>query len=235
MKLKIIESNSRGNCYILEGNKESLIVECGVGYAKLQRALDFNLSRVVGCLISHSHKDHCRSAYWVAGCGIDVYASQGTLSTFDFGHHRCKPIEALKKFSAGEFQVIPFAVEHDAPEPLGFLIKHPEAGIVLFMTDTIYTRHTFAGVDHYIIEANYDEELINERADKFVRDRVLNSHMSLETCKDFLAKSDTSKTKKIILIHLSENNADPVKFKRVIEETTGRPVVIAESNSIIDL
>ena len=40
MKLKILGSSSEGNCYILENDKEALILEAGVSFGKVKKALD---------------------------------------------------------------------------------------------------------------------------------------------------------------------------------------------------
>lgn len=240
MNLKIISSSSRGNAYILEGKKQSLLIECGVAWKYIQTALEWNISKVVGCLVSHAHLDHCCSSYQVMNAGIDLYTSQGTAETFKTLHHRLKVMEPMKKVTIGEFKVLPFLVEHDAPEPFGFLISHPESGLTLFVTDTIYTKHIFSGVHNYIIEANYDLEIIDDNialglSNKFVRDRVIASHTSLSTCKDFLSKCDLAEARQIVLIHLSDDNADPTRFKREVQQLTGRPVYIAHPGLTIPL
>lgn len=240
MKLKVLSSSSRGNCYILEGSTQSLLLECGVGFKQILEGIDFDLSRVAGCLLTHNHGDHACSAYWAVSNGLSVFSSAGTLNSFNFKHHRLIPVTPLKRFHVGEFEVIAFPVEHDAPEPFGFLIRHREAGLILFMTDTIFTKYTFDNVNHYIVEANYaldiiDENIFTGKSNKFVRDRVLNSHMGLDTCKEFLQKCDLKKTQNIVLIHLSENNADPERFKREVEECTGKPVSIATRGSEFNL
>ena len=45
MRLKIINSNSTGNAYILQPDEgKSLLIECGVQFDKIQKALNFNLT-----------------------------------------------------------------------------------------------------------------------------------------------------------------------------------------------
>ena len=53
--LKCISSGSNGNCYLLNCNDEILIIECGCSLKEVKRALNFDLSKIVGCVISHSH------------------------------------------------------------------------------------------------------------------------------------------------------------------------------------
>lgn len=51
--LKTISSGSIGNCYILECNDESLIIELGVSWSDILKGLNYNIGKVVGTLCSH--------------------------------------------------------------------------------------------------------------------------------------------------------------------------------------
>ena len=55
MKLKVLASGSKGNCYILESPTGVLLIEAGIPWKEILKGLDFNLKGVVGCLISHEH------------------------------------------------------------------------------------------------------------------------------------------------------------------------------------
>src|SRR5689334_18059148 len=89
MNLKIINSGSSGNCYILESDTTALIIECGVPMKEIMQGLDFNLNKVAGVLVSHEHKDHCKSVKDIVAAGLDVYASDGTIAALKLAaHHR---------------------------------------------------------------------------------------------------------------------------------------------------
>lgn len=53
MKLKIIGSGSSGNCYILESDTEALIIEAGLPFLEVKKALNFNVRKIVGVVASH--------------------------------------------------------------------------------------------------------------------------------------------------------------------------------------
>ena len=72
-------------------------------------------------------------------------------------------------------------------------------------------------------------------SNKFVRDRVIQSHMSLKTCKEFLAANDLTKVNNIVLIHLSDPNSDAKRFINEVEQQTGKNVFVAEKGMIIDI
>lgn len=58
MELIVLGSNSQGNCYLLVGRDEVLIIEAGIKFAEVKKALNYDISKIVGCLISHEHNDH---------------------------------------------------------------------------------------------------------------------------------------------------------------------------------
>lgn len=228
MSIKVLASGSSGNCYLLETEKETLIIECGIRYRDILKGLNFDLNKVVGCLISHEHGDHSKAINEIMNAGIDVYMSVGTKEGIDFkssATHRINIVKHGKRYKIGGFDVVPFNVEHDVSEPLGFLLQHKELGRILFATDTYYLRNTFINVDHILIECNYSEDILEEIP--LYRARVLKSHMSLETLKETLKTWDLSRTKDITLIHISEGNGEPKRFRKEIEEITGIKTYVA--------
>lgn len=241
MKLKVINSNSKGNAYILENDKEALLIECGVNFKKIKKALNFDVSKVVGCLVTHEHLDHCKSVIDVMKSGIGVYASPGTFSKIDFSGyiHRINHLIPKITVKIGNFTILPFDVKHDAKEPLGFLINHPETSNVLFLTDTYYSPYTFKNLNNIIIEANYSDEILEKKANSgslhgLIRNRVLTSHLSIETCKKLLLANDLSKVNNIVLIHLSDGNSDEKDFIKQIKSATNKNVSVANAGMEIE-
>jgi phosphoribosyl 1,2-cyclic phosphodiesterase len=239
MKLKIINSGSVGNCYILENDSCALVIECGVNFKDIKQALDFNLQKVAGVLITHEHGDHCKAIKDVLAAGLNVHASAGTIKAMGRHSHRFLPMLKMSKINIGEFIVMAFDVKHDAEEPFGFLIHHPECGNVLFVTDSYYVEHTFKGLNQVIVEANYCPEIVKQRAADgklhvSVADRVFTSHMSIDTCLGLLKANDLSAVNNIVLIHLSDGNSNAAQFKRQVEELTGKTVTVAAKNTEIN-
>lgn len=228
MSIKVLASGSAGNCYLLETEKEILILECGVRYKDILKGLNFNLNKVVGCLISHEHGDHSKAINEIMNAGIDVYMSAGAKEGINFKSpaiHRINIVEHGKRYRVGGFDIVPFTIEHDTKEPLGFLVQHKELGKILFATDTYYLRNTFKDVDHILIECNYSEDILDEIPP--YRARVLKSHMSLETLKETLMAWDLRRTKDVTLIHISEGNGEPKRFREEIEKMTGIETYVA--------
>ncbi|GIO40196.1 MBL fold metallo-hydrolase [Paenibacillus antibioticophila] len=237
--IKPLGSSSAGNAYRITDGHTPLLLECGLRFKDLQRRLNYQLSNMAGCLLTHNHQDHCKSALDMMQSGIDVYASAGTLVAAGLSGHRAIPIQARKQFTLGTWTVLPFEVEHDVDEPLGFLLANRAGEKLLFATDTYYIRYKFSGLTHLLIECNYSEGIVerniletkdeNVRRDLIIRrKRLRRSHFSLENMKDFLRESDMSRVEEIWLIHLSDSNSDAELFKREIQALTGCPVYVAD-------
>lgn len=231
LNLEILGSSSKGNCYLIKTSKEVLILECGVNVKKILEGLNFNVSNVAGALISHEHKDHSLSANELMRKGINVYSSEGTLKSLNISGHRALKIKSLDQIEIGGFTVLPFDVQHDASEPLGFLIHHEEFGKLLFATDTFYIKYKFDKVDYYMIECNFSSEILGGNiysglVHPQLKRRLMRSHFSVENLKNFFLKSDLSTSKQIYLIHLSDSNSDSNLFKNDIEKLTGVPVQV---------
>lgn len=238
MKLKILGSSSKGNCYILEGESEALVLECGIPFLEVKKALDFNISKVVGVLVSHEHGDHAKYVKDFDLSRIRVCMSGGTANKLSHIPKYVILLSAGTQFKLGGFTILPFDVKHDAKEPLGFLIYHPECGLTLFATDTYFLPFTFTGLNNVLIECNYRLDLLENniqagRIPKALRDRTLQSHMSFDTCKEALLANDLTAVNNIVLIHLSDGNSNAEAFKNDIHRATGKTVWVADKGMTI--
>lgn len=225
--IKVVATGSRGNFYILETGEEILLLECGINIKDIKKALNFDLSKIVGCLLTHSHNDHCKAVEEVLKF-TDVFTSKGTkeeLETRFKLSRSCIEIKHNKSFRIGNFSIIPFNTQHDTNEPLGFLIHHKDIGTVIFATDTYYLKYKFRNIDYVLIECNYSEEILEDLPE--YRARLLKSHMSLENLKESLKTWDLSSTKKIVLIHMSDTHGNSEKFSKEINKATGIETIIA--------
>lgn len=224
MKLKVLGSSSKGNCYLLTSSTgETLLVEAGIDFKEVRKALDFKISNVVGCLITHEHSDHAMEVKTFTDRGFNVYMSLGTATALEdkiVNKRRIKVVCNFYKYQIGDFEVIPFDVAHDAAEPIGFIITHKECGTILFATDTYYIPHDFKDLDinHVLIECNFDKEIM-ETKDYLntLKDRIQKTHMELEDVKEFFKFNSFEDLKNVVLLHLSNTNSNEEKFKNTFE------------------
>jgi phosphoribosyl 1,2-cyclic phosphodiesterase len=168
--------------------------------------------------------------------------SMGTLQAIDQSKsHRLMPVISGMQFDVNDFTILPFDTEHDAAQPLGYLIKYkPTRERILFLTDSYYSRYKFVGLNYILIECNYIKETLDANieagyVDERMKPRLLQSHFSLEHLKEFLQANDLSQVREIILLHLSDANADSVRMIREIKELTGITPKIAEPRLEVDL
>ncbi len=240
MTLTILGSSSAGNCYLFDDGNDILMLECGIPFRKVQQSVDFNIGRIVACLVSHEHGDHAKAAKDVLKARIPIYASQGTIDAL--GLIRQDIIYSVKEMEAVKlerFTVFPFSVQHDAAQPFGYLIQHPDMGLTVFATDTYYLKYKFAGLNNIMIECNYRKDILDDNIAKglipsVVRDRTLTSHLEFETCKEILLANDLTAVNNIILMHLSGNNSDARAFQADMQQAVAHNVMVARKGMVIN-
>lgn len=233
MDIKVLASGSSGNCYKVSDGKTSLLLECGIPFKEIQKRLNFKLYEIDACLVTHEHLDHAKSVMEILKSGIDVCMSGGTAKLFEHDFFKVTTVKTLEQFKIGTFEILPFDVEHDAADPLGFILYSTVTGErLLFATDTYYIKYRSKNLSYIMIECNYAIDILkaNFEAGKLpaaLKNRLMQSHFELANVKKFLQANDLSKVKEIYLLHLSSGNSDEARFKREIQELTGKPVIIA--------
>lgn len=233
VKFTSLASSSRGNCFHITDGSTQLLLECGIPFKNIQRQLNFKTSELAACLVTHEHGDHSGAIQDVMKAGIDCYMSEGTRAALGADGHRIKTEEAKRHFRVGTWIIMPFQTEHDASYPFGYLLYSMETrDKLLFATDTYYIKYKFRGLTHIAIECNYAIDILNANVESgqvpvAMKNRILKSHFSLTNVKEFLKSNDLSKVCEIHLLHLSNDNSDAGRFKREIQELTGKAVYVA--------
>lgn len=229
IEITALASSSKGNCYRVTDGKTPLLLEAGIRYRDIQKGFNFRMSEVAGCLVTHEHGDHAKSLSDVMKAGINVYASQGTFDSLNLSSHRAKTVMSLEPFTLGTWTIMPFDVNHDVSEPLGFLMANQNGDKLLFATDTYFVKYKFQGLSHIMVECNYsedilDDNILNGRVPQVMKKRLIQSHFSLANVKEFLRSNDLSNVQEIWLLHLSDSNSNADLFKKEIQELTGKVV-----------
>lgn len=220
--IKCLGSGSKGNGWILDDGKEILVIDCGVPVKDMKIAIGFQISRVVGCAVSHGHKDHAGYINQYEGCGLQVYKPYETIE--DIGYARF-----------GSFFIQSFPLAHDVP-CFGFLVSNPTLGRILYATDTEYIKYRFKNLNYIIDEANYANDLLDDEVtDDTKRTHVLRGHMELETTKRFLQQNVDENTRAVVLAHLSTENADPDLFVAEVESVLSpfSAIAVAKKGMVI--
>jgi phosphoribosyl 1,2-cyclic phosphodiesterase len=240
MEFKPIASSSKGNCYLVTSpGVAPLLLEAGIPIGKIKEALGFNLSGVAGALISHCHMDHAKAVKDLLKAGVDCYTSYGTADALGVAdHHRLGFLSSeVQRIAESGWYVMPFSLEHDAEEPLGFFIECISGAFdndkLLFIPDTGYVKNRFNDVNILAIECNHiegilSENIINGSVPSVAGRRIRRSHMSLERVITMLKSNDLSQCREIRLLHLSNGNSNEKRMIKAVQEATGIPCRVCE-------
>lgn len=232
LDIKSFASGSSGNCYSVSDGQTKILIECGIPFLQIQKAVNFMFSSYSACLISHRHKDHCKGILGVTMHGVDCYAPEDVFTSNDITcGHRGHPINPMQVFTIGTFTIKPFDCEHDVVN-FGYLIQSNLTGDkLLYFTDTYFVKYTFEGLNYIMGEANYSKEAMensisDSRISSTMKKRLVKSHMSIDSFISLLKANDLSKIKQIYLLHLSNNNSNEQDFKERVQKTIGCEVYV---------
>ncbi len=219
----VLASGSTGNAVYIEAGSTAVLVDAGVGIRQLQSAMHaIGVSPEVldGVLVTHEHQDHVRGILPVLRrFGPPLYTSEGTWRELR-GRLADIPstprfIAAGRPFALGEIVVEPFALSHDALEPLGFVF-HAFGRKLVLATDLGYVsakiRDLTRGAHTYIVEANHDVEMLRGGPYPWhLKRRILGDkgHLSNDSAAEYLLDVVTDATADVFLAHLSQENNHP--------------------------
>lgn len=232
MLLKCNGSGSKGNNYSLICDDEILLLEAGVHAKDMLRSIDYQVNKVVGCLITHVHQDHSKYVSDYMRYGIRAYSSDAVSKDIEeMCGEKVACMQRMRKTQLGGFSIVPFCVPHNETECDGFLISHEKIGCMLFITDAEYCPYSFqkSKINHAFIECNYSIDYLGRDFANY--EHVLRGHMELETCKRLIRVLNSPTLRSIGLLHLSGGNSDSKRFVHEIAELVDCDVSVAVADS----
>lgn len=232
LRLKCLGSSSYGNCLILTCGDDKLILDLGVSWSEILSGLDYDLTNVCGCLVSHCHQDHSKSIPKALYYCLDVYSCKEVTDKYD-GVVELKPKEIVK---VGNFMILPLRVNHDV-ENYAYLIYHKDLGRLVYAVDCIEFNYNLPSINHWLIEANYDEAIVFEKIfDDDYRASKSENHLSLSQTYEVLSRNLNDETKNVVLLHLSDNNSNSENFLNTVKQLSKDiRVYVAERGMDIEL
>lgn len=213
MNYKIIGSSSKGNAIVVEN---VLLLDCGLSYAKIKSYLkDIKL-----IFISHCHQDHLNKTT------IKHIAFNYPTIKFITGSRvvverllECRVItkniyfleKSYRTYDMGMLGVMIEPLVHDTPNYALHFYINKKSG--LYIVDTASVDHIQAkNYDLYLIENNYQEDLLKEHIDNCEDEnmlcylnRVPLTHLSSEQANSFLIEN-MGKNSVYEYIHKSDYN-----------------------------
>ena len=255
MRVRSLGSGSKGNSIAVRGGGELLLVDCGLSCLETKRRLaacGASIAEVTGVLFTHDHSDHYSglATFHKKHPAVPLYANGNTADAI-----ACATgvddgwivFDGSTPFDVLDLRVTPFAVSHDAANPVGFLIEDTaEREATLFSpsadpsslfvaTDTGCAtpgmRSALARADCAVLESNYDPVLL-ETSDRSwpLKRRISgdNGHLSNDAAADLLLAVNPRRLKTLLLAHISrECNAPDIALGRMRSALieTGQPDV----------
>lgn len=228
----MLASSSRGNALLIRGGGTAVLVDAGISARSLVVRLaeaGTDPGSLSAICISHEHRDH------VAGLetlhrrhAIPVYANRGTAQGVaripGLDRVPWRIFETGSDFRVGALAIHPFAVPHDAYEPVGFIFECEGARLGV-ATDlgmpTSLIRARLKGCHGLVLEANHDEQMVRRSGrPELLKSRILGrlGHLSNDSAAELVAELAGPHLQWIILAHLSEECNERTLCERAIRD-----------------
>jgi len=236
MRFKSLGSGSAGNATLVEASgllPFRLLVDCGLGIRQLGLRLaqaGLQLEDIDAIFITHEHSDHIGCAHKVAlRHRIPVWMSHGThmaigAPDFDGLLHTARDGKAIE---LGGLQIMPFAVPHDAREPLQLSCTDGSAKLGILTDLGHATPHVIAHLQAchaLLLESNHDTELLSQSLyPLFLKRRVGGDfgHLSNVASAGIACAVTHSGMKHLVAAHLSARNNRPGLVQDVLSSALG--------------
>lgn len=162
---------------------------------------------------------------------IPVYSCQEVANKFD----RVNVLQPKTKYKIGGFIIMPLQVEHNV-QNFAYIITHDDFGTLAFCTDAVSFPYKIKGINHLLIEMNYDDSIIIDNLVKGYEIRSHNEyHMEINTTIEAIRRNISPNLRTLCLIHLSDSQSSESGFKQRIFDEFGLDCYIAEKGVEIPL
>lgn len=254
LRVSILASGSSGNITLLETERTRLLVDAGLGkretLARLA-AVEKEVDRLDGILITHEHTDHCNGLPQMLGMWkAPLYVTEPTMDALQrilpetFGKRLAgvETIHAGQHFAVGDIDVHAFAIPHDAADPIGFTFRSNGCKMAL-VTDLGYlpemVKVHLRDADCLMLESNHDLDMLKVGPYPWmVKQRVLSrtGHLSNHAVGEYLSDADgfDARARYLVLAHISQENNNPDLVRLSAEEAlTRRPMECAFGGELL--
>ena len=240
MKLCSISSGSDGNCIYVGGKEANILVDAGISGKKIEAGLaeiDVDPAKIDAIFVTHEHGDH------ISGVGVmarryhlpiystveTIYAMLHTKNIGKIQSELLNYVEPDKEVDIKGVKVTPFAISHDAANPMAYTFREDnhKIGIATDLgTYNDYVVKHLKGSEALLVEANHDVNMLQVGPYPYVlKQRILGNkgHLSNLLSANLLCDLLDENVKHVVLGHLSkENNFPDLAFETVKCELTQR-------------
>ncbi|MFT3850690.1 MAG: MBL fold metallo-hydrolase [Propionivibrio sp.] len=222
MRFASLGSGSRGNSLVVEAGASRVLLDCGFSAkSTLERLGRLGLAGedISAILVTHEHGDHVSGVFRFASrFRIPVYLTHGTQAAttrIADPMPQCRRVDPSSAFSVEAIEILPFAVPHDAREPVQYVFgdgKHRLGVLTDSGSITAHIVNMLRRCDALVLECNHDAELLAASDyPAMLKRRILGNlgHLENRQAAALLAEIETRRLQHVIAAHLSERNNRP--------------------------
>jgi phosphoribosyl 1,2-cyclic phosphodiesterase len=226
MRFCSLGSGSSGNATLVEGgfgsNTTRLLVDCGFTLRELTLRLAWHgltPADLHAVFVTHEHGDHIGCAFAVRRrYGTPIWASDGTWRIACGRAERPPGLHVARDgepIIAGALEIIPFAVPHDAAEPLQLTISDGASRLGI-LTDLGHGPPSvvahLAQCNALLLECNHDARMLEEGPYPWPLKRRVGGqrgHLANEQAAAILHECRHDGLRHVVAAHLSRQNNRP--------------------------
>jgi phosphoribosyl 1,2-cyclic phosphodiesterase len=224
---QILGSSSAGNSGLLRTEHSTVLIDAGFSARQITAMLSqagVDLAQLDAVFLTHEHNDHAAGIRGLAKhANLPIFANRPTAEAIQ-SKLKARPnwhvFETGTHFQFRDLAIHPFAVPHDAYDPVGFTFAWGEDDLfskrhsLAWITDLGYVpklvREIAESVEFLFIESNYDESLLESDTRRpwstKQRIRSRHGHLSNRDCHELIENfSPCARLRHIWLGHLSRD------------------------------
>jgi phosphoribosyl 1,2-cyclic phosphodiesterase len=253
MRFCSLGSGSGGNATLVEAGRGTaarrLLIDCGFSLRELESRLartGLDCSGLDAVFVTHEHGDHIGCAVTLARRhGLPLWMSRGTWRAIG-----APELPDVIRFASdgqpidlGELELTPFAVAHDALEPLQLRCTDGARRLGVLtdvgsISDPLIAQ--LQGLDALLLECNHDPAMLSASGyPASLKARVAGrlGHLSNETAAQILAACMHNGLKHLVAAHLSQRNNTPQLARAALAPMWGsavQDIVVADQHRGFD-
>lgn len=225
MQYAALASGSKGNCHAFSDGARTLLVDAGLSLKQIKlrmEAVGLDPASIAAVALTHEHSDHLSGLpVLLSRTRCAFIATEGTkravesILNLEIPEGRWIRAEAGRAVDWDGWRLQPFAVPHDAEDPVAWRIEACGLAMAL-VTDLGHPTALVADhcqeLDLLSLEANHDVDMLREGPyPPTLKARILSrvGHLSNLASAELLQRVAAPRLKHVVLAHLSETNNHP--------------------------
>jgi len=222
--VSVLASGSRGNATFIKTSTTRILIDAGLSRKEISKrltAIGEDPEGIDVVLVTHEHNDHAAGLKTLLKeMSVQAFLTHGTMreiraEEFPLNGSTLTTITPGITFRVGDADITPFAVPHDAAEPVAFSV-HSGGVRVTQLTDVGHLPDSVAEnlreSNVLILESNHDLEMLRVGPYPWsLKQRLMGrfGHLSNTGVAQFIRDHFDGTASHLMLAHLSERNNHP--------------------------